>query len=479
MKKIKSIAICLSLFCLAMVMATPTTWAAEEYKITLKQLDDAKHLYDDPRPYMNEVGPEKLLPPQVYSKICFDVGAMKKAWAETIGFAAPDVVGKIAPEIKPGKYSYKDKEKYPGLKALMIPNHYERFNPGEPPFAGNFPEIEVVPTRQYYQTLPLAEATRKYAGTAKQDDQGYIIEDSYVTGFPFPKPSGPHKAMQIMYNWDRRYLGGENYWMIGQSGGFGKNLNQDYDFKGFQWKLKLNGRVTIPPFGWYDERAKARGEKLAMVFLQQSPRDNYGNVMGYTMFLGPNDFDQFLLYIAMLRRVRKLSGTDTQDIAGGIDVIYEDNEGFNQKLTPYRFPYKYEVIDEREYLVPACSDDGSEYLTKIGKEFHGLKFERRPIYVIKMTQLDKNYIYGQRILYFDAETLLWHLIENYDQKGRLYRVTEDFYTFYPKLGNFSPVWYNNWDHIDIHSSLGNTFLIPAPWVTRDHTSMMAVVKKGK
>jgi hypothetical protein len=323
---------------------------------------------------------------------------MKKAWAEAIGFAAPEVVGKIAPEIKPGKYTWQDKEKYPGLKALMIPYHYERFKPGEPPFAGNFPEIEVIPTRQYYHTLPLAEATKKYAGTVKQDDQGYIIEDSYVAGLPFPKPSGPHKAMQVIYNWDRRYLGGENWWLIQQGNGYGKNLNVDYETKGFMWKLKLNARVTIPPFGWYDERAKARGERAGVLYLQQAPRDNYGNVVNFTSFLGLEDFDQFLLYIAQLRRVRKLSGTDTQDQAVGIDVIYEDNEGFSQKISPYRFPYKYEIIDEREYLVPACSDDGSETLVRSGLEFHGLKFERRPLYVIKMTQLDKNYVYGERII---------------------------------------------------------------------------------
>jgi hypothetical protein len=285
--------------------------------------------------------------------------------------------------------------------------------------------------------------------------------------------------MQVMYNWDKRYLGGENYWLIGQTGGFDKNLRQDYNTTGFQWKLKLNARVTIPPFGWYDERAKKRGEKVALIFSQQSPRDSYGNVIGFNMFLGLEDFDQFLLYIAQLRRIRKLSGTDTQDQASGLDVIYEDNEGFNQKLTPYRFPYKYEVIDEREYLVPICSDDGSEYLVRNGLEFRGLKFERRPLYVIKMTQLDKNYVYGQRIIYIDAETFLWHLIENYDQKGRLYRVTEDWYAFYPKLGNYGPMWYNSWDHIDFHSSLGNFFILPAPWVTRDYVGMQYIIKKGK
>lgn len=171
-------------------------------------------------------------------------------------------MGKIAPEMKPGKYTYKDKEKYPGFKELMIPYDYERFNPGGPPIAGNFPEIEIIPTRQYYHGLRIAEATLKNSPAIKQDDQGYLIEDSYVAGLPFPKPSGPHKAIQCMYNWDKRYLGGENYWLGGHSKGFNKHVSEDYDTSGYMWKLKLGARVTIPPFGWYDKRAKDGGRNL-------------------------------------------------------------------------------------------------------------------------------------------------------------------------------------------------------------------------
>ena len=73
----------------------------------------------------------------MYSMLCFDIEKMKDLWAELIGFKASEVVGKIAPEIKPGKYSYADKGKHPGLKELMIPLQYERFKPGEPPHVGS------------------------------------------------------------------------------------------------------------------------------------------------------------------------------------------------------------------------------------------------------------------------------------------------------------------------------------------------------
>ena len=98
-------------------MMTPSTTGRRiEYKITSEELEKAKADFDDPRPLFKELSYKKILPPEVYGKLIFDVEEMKKLWAECVGFKSPDVVGKIAPEIKPGKYSYMDKGKYPGLK---------------------------------------------------------------------------------------------------------------------------------------------------------------------------------------------------------------------------------------------------------------------------------------------------------------------------------------------------------------------------
>jgi len=134
---------------LTLAVVIPATWAAEEYKITFEQWTKAKAFYDDPRSTMKELPLNKIVPPEDYAKLTFDIEAMRKAWTEVVGFKAPDKVGKIVPEIKPGKYTYQDKEKYPGLKELMAPEIYKRFNPGGPPHAGNFSELEIIPTKQY------------------------------------------------------------------------------------------------------------------------------------------------------------------------------------------------------------------------------------------------------------------------------------------------------------------------------------------
>jgi hypothetical protein len=478
MQKIKTLALSIPLLILAHAVIITGAWAAGEYKVSFQQFSDSKAFYDDPRPVFTELSIKKVLPPEDYVQVTYNEEEMKTLWAEVTGFRSPEVVGKIAPEIKPGKYSYQDKEKYPGLKELMIPMNYERFRPGQPPLAGNFSEIEIIPTRQYYYSIPIGQATKKYTDATKQDENGYIIEDSYASGLPFPRPSGKFKAQQIMYNWEKRYLGSDNYYLISLGKGFNGKLVEDFDTTAIDWRIKLNARV-IPPYGWYDERARKRGEQSIYLFQQLSPRDMYGNVINSTKFVGINDYDQFLVYIAMLRRIRKLSGTDTQDIAAGSDTIYEDYEGFSQKLSPTRFPYKYELLGEREYLVPSYSLDGSESISKSGVELANIKFERRPCYVVQLTQLEKGFIYGRRVIYIDAETFLWHRIENYDQKGRLYRDCDLVAGFRPEMGDYIFWLVTNLDQLDYHSTVGFGYQIPVLWLTRDHVSMQSIIKKGK
>ena len=48
--------------------------------------------------------------------------------------------------------------------------------------------------------------------------------------------------------------------------------------------------------------------------------------------------------------IRKMSATDSQDPVAGQDLIYDDAEGFLQKISPTRYPYEYRILEEREYL---------------------------------------------------------------------------------------------------------------------------------
>ncbi|MBT8340902.1 MAG: DUF1329 domain-containing protein [Desulfatitalea sp.] len=447
---------------------------------TVKDLQNNKKFYDDPRPLYSTgaLGFKNLLPQQVYEKLSYDVGAMKKLWAETIGFKSPDAVNKIAPEIKPGTYSYKDKEQFPGLKALMTEYHYNRFKPGAPPFAGNFPEIKIVPTQQYYYALPIAEAT-KASKTQLDDKSGIIKEETYVAGYPFPRPEGKFKAYQVFYNWHKRSFGWDSKFFVSESRGWTKSLKEDNVLLNIGWFLRLKGR-TMEPYGWFDERAQMQNEERGVSTEWSSPRDMFGNVYSGLIYLDSEKYDQNMFYVSGLRRVRLMSSTDVQDSVGGADLISLDIDGCSQKLSNTIFPSKLEMIAERELLLPN-NKDGSAYFTppEKGLEIHNLEWERRPVYVVKMTINDKNFIYSHRILYFDTETFILRLVENYDQKGRLYRTYEYFMIFAPDMG--MPLMGSTLaqDHLDLHSTSAIGYCMPAPGMGREKISLEYLFKSGK
>ncbi len=474
--------------CFILIFFIPLSYAGEDsrpdrYFPRPEELSKYKTVLDDPRSLLDELHPSKMLPPEIWEKLHWDIQEMKDTWAEVVGFRAPEIVGKIAPEIKPGKYTYKDLEKYPGLKELMIPEVLEHFiGPGQPPFAGNIPEFEIVPTRQYYFPLPIGKLTKENMGKAKQDEKGYIIESSWSGGLPFPRPSGKFMVQQIVYNYFQKYfIWGNNYRFMGTAYGFDKHLRKDFDCTYLLDGIRLAKRVLMPPFGYYDERAKKNGEKTSILNVVFSPRDIKGTTLLIYNYEDINKFNQTMIYIPSLRRVRKMSATDNQDPINGQDLIYDDQDGFNQKLSPNRYPYKYELIAElREYLYPV-STDGTEYIdSSDGFTQKNAKFERRPVYAVRLIQQDKNYVYSKRHLYFDAETFLCNQLYFYDQKGRLYRGQYIPLGFIEEsgmpMGIGAPAVQR--DFIDLHTTCVQLYTPPVFW-DRNHFSMRKMSQWSK
>jgi len=208
-----------------------------------------------------------------------------------------------------------------------------------------------------------------------------------------------------MYNVEKRYLAfGLSFYMISRGIGVTGDLKTDFDSVFSVSHIPLAGRVMMPPYVWFDKREQQLGEFRCYIVDMQAPRDISGTIQHATIYLDPEKADQNVMYLPWLRRTRKMTGTDTQDPVMGQDIIYDDNEGWMQKLSPVRYPYRFDVLEEREYLVVAPTLDGAEYWSSGGLECRNVRLERRPLYVVKLTQLDPNYVYSYRIFYIDRET---------------------------------------------------------------------------
>ena len=446
--------------------------AGEVYKL--------KKITDDPTDLIAVHPLKSAVPAEIYNLMTFDVEEAKKKTAEILGFKSPDLVGKIAPEIRPGQYTYQDLKESPGLKELFPPEILLHIKPGGPPLIASIPEFEIIPTRQHYWFLRLGEITKQNLGKTKLDKDGYIVPLSWQGGYPFPQPSGKFKAQQVYYNFEKR-LGTYDMSFASktQSMSFDKNLAMDNLIQSGSYKIKFMGRTLFPPYGWFDEQAKRNGKFWSLLNVTLFPRELSGMVLLNHKYDDPDKMDQWMIYVPSLRRIRKMNPTDTQEPAG--DMAYDDMSTLSQKITPKRYPYKFEIIAEREYLMPIGYNRAKAWInSKEGYALMDAQFMRRPCYVLKMTQLDPNYIYSKRIFYIDKENFTPNLCANYDRKGRLYRTQICSRVFMPDSAQY--VFYGThllkFDHIDLHSTFQMPISLPASLERKDFT-IQHMIKRGK
>lgn len=465
---------------IVLLLVTQYALASERYSMSFDQVKKDKEIFDDSSSYYENIDLFKRdLPQSLYGQLTFDKSEMSRLWEEAVGFKAPDVVGVIAPEIKPGKYTAADKDKYP-FKELMPAHYYNRFNPpgtGGINHAGNYTEIEVVPTRQYYYATPIGNATIENAGKTQLDDKGYLLYKTYVSGLPFPQPSGQHKAWQIVYNYKKNYHDFETTICYDQAQGIDSRYRKDFYSFGQYMNVKSSSRLVMEPLNWFDTVAKKMDELKLIFYRPQAPRDEYGNAYFTTAFNDPMKDPRFFVYVNMTRRIRKMSSSDRQDQSVGSDQTFDDTDGFLQPLRPDQYPYEMKVIAEHEYLVPAATSSGKQWMDSKNKYvMKALQFERRPMWVVEMKQLDKNYVYSKRIGYFDKETLDLWLMENYDRKGRLYRTYSTQWAFIPEMGVLTKFNDIMLDYIDVHSTFETIRYFPTPWINRNDISVKSMMK---
>jgi hypothetical protein len=312
------------------------------------------------------------------------------------------------------------------------------------------------------------------------DKDGYIVPRSWEGGIPFPKPSGKFKAQQVYYNFEKRSDAfNKNFFLSMESNGYGKNLKLDKYTASIVCNTRLMGRFLFPPYGWFDERAERNGEFYAFAYVNLEPRAMRGlGVLNYH-YDDPDKMDTLMLYVPSLRRIRKMSATDTQDPQG--DLSYDDSDMMAQKITPKKFPYKFEIV-EREYLMPITYGHCPIWVdSKDHYAVRGVDFQRRPCYVLLLTQQDPNYIYSKRVFYVDKENYLCLVAAYYDQKGRLYR-SQNYvgYMFMEEMGQ--GLCYGGlvtqYDFIDTHSTFQVMFNLPAAF-KRQNFTMQYLIKMGK
>jgi hypothetical protein len=346
-------------------------------------------------------------------------------YAKALGFRAKDLVGKAAPEIKPGTVitgeTYRN---YPGLENVLPQSLYNRFDPAS--YAPLAP-MRIEETNQYHLGRGWLEKSLASAKTVKIGADGVTLE-GYVGGYTFIRPASGAELIQWA---DNEYVGDTIALRPMRMRLYGRKNTPEREMR-----QHLNGVRFLNCTDWRPDGIQPNKEMVYGVasgtFIY--PRDISGTAYVRTRFIAADRPDEFLLYVPSMRRVRRMSGSDMQDPLFGSDLIWDDYNVHAQKLSTTDFPCNYKMLPPQEMLLPTFVDYDWPYdrarsgfadykVDEAGDQvfLHFGSWQRRWAYVCESVSKDSSYCYSKRVIVNDAETHLQLQADSYDQQGRLWR----------------------------------------------------------
>ncbi len=381
---------------------------------------------------------------------------LAKDWEKMLGYEAPAMVGKVAPEIKVGMvFDASNYKQYPGLKELLPQSLLDRFDPAS---YAPLPSMKIAKTDHYHLSQGFMERSLENDTTCKLAEDRLTLV-GYKGGYPFLHPKDGNELVQWS---DNSYLGDT--------------------FAMRPMRLRLFSRQNKPEremrqnlgflryFGCTDWQKNVEPNAEQVHYLNSGvftyPRDVSGAAYVRRRYLPADKPDEFLLYIPSMRRTRRMGGRDTQDPLFGSDLVWDDFNIYWQKLSPKEFPNDYNMLPQREMLLPTFIDYDwpddrasagfTDYKVDISGDqlfVHFGSWQRRPVYPLEIISKDSNYLYSKRSIMIDMETGLLMQTDCYDQSGRLWRSWIRDYNLSRKGDGVMEEIIDIVDHINTHRTI--------------------------
>lgn len=333
----------------------------------------------------------------------------------------------FAQEIKPGIIITKDnyRDFIPELQRMLDPGNYVDIVAA---LEKGIITIPVIQTQDYPQHTLLNEVTKKYEGTCRIGPDNELI--GWKAGLPFPDPKN---GAELIWNLDRREC-------VANQCSFWSNFllsdgwELERSFKWHYWNLYYTGRFIdpIPEIPGNNGRIRMKES-----FVITRPFDVKGFCYVRTRYEAIDKWDDVLIYIPAIRRIRRVTGADVCDPLLGSDMIYDDFEFMRQKVTP-RMNFK---MREQNMLVPTQLPQKEKPSLK-GLYLVQVPWEIRPLYVLEVDVNDPDYLYAKRVMFLEKQrpTGFGYYSNVYDQKGRLQR-SEIYWCYYQEEPEYFPSYW--------------------------------------
>lgn len=287
-------------------------------------------------------------------------------------------------------------------------------------------------------SIPLNEkyinATRINLNTATLGDKVGELH-GYVAGRPFPaQPSLDDPRAGEKLAWNNRFslhFGDSGsifpfYWTFRnmESGKVEKTLKME--FAAYNWKHRTL-QEPIP------EVEPNPANLFRTIYLRvDEPFDIKNTQLLIHRYDNDLERDDAWLYLGFQRRVRRLASGQITDAFLGSDLMIEDFEGYNGRISDMKWNYK----GVRWMLVPFYEhnkmplgdefkmDDGFQFVSFGGKGgcFPNITWQVRKQYLLEAVPVDPGHPIGHRDIYLDAQTFAFSRINIYDRGDKLWKM---------------------------------------------------------
>ena len=278
----------------------------------------------------------------------------------------------------------------------------------------------------------VAETRKSYGQVSLGETVGEI--NGFVAGRPFPdEPSAndPRAGEKLAWNYKYGYNWGDNaaiypfYWKFRdmKSGKLERTIKFNFHFLNFKHRVNQDPK---PEF------ANNPDDKFRGIYVQVLEPFDLKNTQ-LLIFRYDNDLerDNAWLYLGFQRRVRRLATGQVTDSFLGTDLMIEDFEGYNGRISDMNWEYK----GTQNVMLPFY-DHNALALTEEHKERDGYQFvdfggrgncypeitwQLRKAYILEARPVNPNHPISKRIHYVDAQTFTLPRTLIYDRKGDLWK----------------------------------------------------------
>ena len=291
--------------------------------------------------------------------------------------------------------------------------------------------MRIVPYRKVEWDRAYKAATETYNGQVQLAADGRSIT-GHVAGMPFPNvdPNDPQIALKIMWNYEYKPFITDDADIRNfdaDTGTVGEDASMQLDrhfLLDHLRTLAYTARLYVDP---KPERVNPDGVRTkGSLHPILEPFDLKGVGETTVRYLSPDRQDDTWLYLASLRRVRRLSSSQRSDALFGQDMDADSFGGYAGQI-PW-FDWKY--LGEREIVASFHSDAFPvKYCDGPGDFIFCDAWEKRKAYVVEGIPKMPQYAYGRRLLFIDTETYLIPFTDIADRSGELWKVLVNQFSF--------------------------------------------------